>query len=101
MIHGYISLSGLISFLIVQSFANSDHPSEHTHIVDMTDWERRQELFGFCLILIMISFVLFNLAGLCLHVSRIYYIDAKKAIHARTLCINAHLAKTSSVAQIV
>jgi hypothetical protein len=27
VIHGYISLSGLISFLIVQSFANSDHPT--------------------------------------------------------------------------
>jgi hypothetical protein len=29
VIHGYISLSGLISFLIVQSFANSDHPNGH------------------------------------------------------------------------
>ena len=67
----------------------------------MTDWERRQELFGFILIIIMLLFVIINLVGLCLHVSRIYYIDAKKAIHARTICINAHLAKTSSVAQIV
>ena len=27
LIHGYISLSGLISFLIVQSFQNSAHPT--------------------------------------------------------------------------
>ena len=27
VIHGYISLSGLISFLIVQSFQNSGHPN--------------------------------------------------------------------------
>ena len=31
VIHLYISLSGLISFLIVQSFANSDHPSMDTY----------------------------------------------------------------------
>ena len=29
MIHGCISLSGLISFLIVQRFANSAHPTLH------------------------------------------------------------------------
>ena len=28
VIHGYISLSGLISFLIVQNFANKNHPIE-------------------------------------------------------------------------
>ena len=31
MIHGYISLSGLISFLIVQNFENKSHPSEQLH----------------------------------------------------------------------
>ena len=71
---------------------------QHTQIVNMTDWERRQELFGFFLIVIMIFFVLFNLAGLCLYISRIYYIDAKKAIQARTFCLSA---KASSVAQKV
>ena len=29
MIHGYISLSGLNSFLIVQNFENSAHPTAH------------------------------------------------------------------------
>ena len=29
MIHGYISLSGLIRFLIVQNFPNSAHPNGH------------------------------------------------------------------------
>ena len=29
MIHGYISLSGLNSFLIVQNFPNSAHPTDH------------------------------------------------------------------------
>ena len=36
MIHLYISLSGLISFLIVQSFANSDHPTIHGKKADTT-----------------------------------------------------------------
>ena len=30
MIHGYMSLSGLISFLIVQNFANKNHPTEES-----------------------------------------------------------------------
>ena len=71
------------------------------NIVDMTDWERRQELFGFILIIIMLLFVIINLVGLCLHVSRVYYIDAKMAIQARTFRLNADLAKTYSVAQKV
>ena len=74
---------------------------QHTQIVDMTDWERRQELFGFILIIIMLLFVIINLVGLCLHVSRVYYIDAKMAIQARTFRLNADLAKTYSVAQKV
>ena len=64
----------------------------------MTGWEWRQEFFGFFLIMIMILFVLLNLAGLCLYMSRIYYIDAKNALKARTLCCQA---QTSSVAQMV
>ena len=63
----------------------------------MTDWEWRQEFFGFFMIMIMILVVLLNLAGLCLYMSRIYYIDAKKAIQARTFCLEA---QTSSVAHI-
>ena len=51
----------------------------------MTDWEWRQEFFWFFLIMILILFALLNLAGLCLYVSIIYYIDAKKAMQARTL----------------
>ena len=63
----------------------------------MTGWEWRQEFFGFFLIMIMILVVLLSLAGLCLYMSRIYYIDAKKAIQARNFCLDA---QTSSVAQI-
>ena len=55
----------------------------------MTGWEWRQEFFGFFLIMIMILFVLLNLAGLCLYVTIIYYIDAKKAIQAQTICLKA------------
>ena len=34
MIHLYISLSGLISFLIVKNFANKSHPIEHLWIIN-------------------------------------------------------------------
>ena len=63
----------------------------------MNGWEWRQEFFGFFLIMVMILVVLLTLAGLCLYMSRIYYIDAKKAIQARACCLDA---QTSSVAQI-
>ena len=43
MIHGYISLSGLNSFLIVQNFANSAHPSVDCSRV------RWEVLLGACL----------------------------------------------------
>jgi len=66
-------------------------------MTDMTDWEWRQEFMGFFLIMIMILVVLLSLAGLCLYMSRIYYVDAKKAIQARTFCL---AAQTSSIAQI-
>ena len=32
VIHGYISLSGLISFLIVQNFENKSHPNAHRKV---------------------------------------------------------------------
>ena len=38
MIHGYISLSGLNSFLIVQNFPNSAHPNIQCTLVVVNSW---------------------------------------------------------------
>ena len=44
MIHGYISLSGLNSFLIVQNFANSAHPTQKPQT--LTASKTKYEKFG-------------------------------------------------------
>ena len=38
VIHGYISLSGLISFLIVQNFANKSHPRPQPILKKVRTW---------------------------------------------------------------